>query len=153
MTLNAPRSILSWLTAQVSWKLKFQKRESLKNAFSILAEKARDPNDKKRHMAMRGLGTMACETPDKVGGEGGTPSALMAWYPRAERWCLMYWLSVACDRSPQAQHSSSSSFLEPGAYLAWLGPLLRVSQGYNQGAGQTAFLSEAWAPLPSLCGH
>ncbi|KAM8963446.1 protein maestro isoform 4-T4 [Lycaon pictus] len=58
-------SVMSFLS-KVSWKLKFQKRESLKNAFSILAERARDPNDKKRHMAMRGLGTMACETPDKV---------------------------------------------------------------------------------------
>ncbi|KAF3829813.1 hypothetical protein GH733_001764 [Mirounga leonina] len=29
-------------------------------------ERAQDPNAKKRHMAMRGLGTMACETPDKV---------------------------------------------------------------------------------------
>ncbi|XP_010375081.1 protein maestro isoform X3 [Rhinopithecus roxellana] len=51
---------------QVSWKLKFQKREPLKNVFFVLAERARDPNAKKRHMAMRGLGTMACEAPDKV---------------------------------------------------------------------------------------
>ncbi|XP_023063229.1 protein maestro isoform X4 [Piliocolobus tephrosceles] len=51
---------------QVSWKLRFQKREPLKNVFFILAERARDPNAKKRHMAMRGLGTMACEAPDKV---------------------------------------------------------------------------------------
>nr|XP_055159244.1 protein maestro-like isoform X2 [Nyctereutes procyonoides]XP_055189374.1 protein maestro-like isoform X2 [Nyctereutes procyonoides] len=60
-----PTSVMSFLS-KVSWKLKFQRRESLKNAFSILAERAQDPNDKKRHMAMRGLGTMACETPDKV---------------------------------------------------------------------------------------
>uniref|UniRef100_A0A2K6U0X8 Maestro n=1 Tax=Saimiri boliviensis boliviensis TaxID=39432 RepID=A0A2K6U0X8_SAIBB len=51
---------------QVSWKLKFRKWEPLKNAFFVLAERARDPNAKKRHMAMRGLGTMACEAPDKV---------------------------------------------------------------------------------------
>uniref|UniRef100_A0A2K5J269 Maestro/Maestro-like HEAT-repeats domain-containing protein n=1 Tax=Colobus angolensis palliatus TaxID=336983 RepID=A0A2K5J269_COLAP len=51
---------------QVSWKLRFQKREPLKNVFFILAERARDPSAKKRHMAMRGLGTMACEAPDKV---------------------------------------------------------------------------------------
>ncbi|XP_045742284.1 protein maestro [Mirounga angustirostris] len=52
--------------SKVSWTLSFQKRESLKNVFSNLAERAQDPNAKKRHMAMRGLGTMACETPDKV---------------------------------------------------------------------------------------
>nr|XP_054317323.1 protein maestro isoform X6 [Pongo pygmaeus] len=51
---------------QVSWKLRFQKREPLKNVFFILAERARDPNAKKRHMAMRSLGTMAYEAPDKV---------------------------------------------------------------------------------------
>ncbi|XP_025221162.1 protein maestro isoform X4 [Theropithecus gelada] len=51
---------------QVSWKLRFQKREPLKNVLFILAERARDPNAKKRHMAMRGLGTMAREAPDKV---------------------------------------------------------------------------------------
>ncbi|XP_007972187.2 protein maestro isoform X3 [Chlorocebus sabaeus] len=51
---------------QVSWKLRFQNREPLKNVLFILAERARDPNAKKRHMAMRGLGTMACEAPDKV---------------------------------------------------------------------------------------
>ncbi|ELK05609.1 Protein maestro [Pteropus alecto] len=51
---------------QVSWKLRFQKREPLKNVFFILAERARDPSAKKRHMAMRGLGTIACETPDKA---------------------------------------------------------------------------------------
>lgn len=57
----------SWLTlVQVSWKLKTQKRESLKNVFFILAEKARDPSAKKRHLAMKGLGTMASETPNKV---------------------------------------------------------------------------------------
>ncbi|XP_022351703.1 protein maestro isoform X3 [Enhydra lutris kenyoni] len=58
-------SVMSFFS-KVSWSLRFQKRESLKNVFSILAERAQDPNAKKRHMAMRGLGTMACETPDKV---------------------------------------------------------------------------------------
>ncbi|XP_037364399.1 protein maestro isoform X1 [Talpa occidentalis] len=52
--------------SKVSWKLRFQKQEPLKNLFFILAERARDPSAKKRHMAMRGLGTVACETPDKV---------------------------------------------------------------------------------------
>ncbi|XP_028720567.1 protein maestro isoform X2 [Peromyscus leucopus] len=52
--------------SKVSWKLRLQKREPLKNAFFILAEKARDPNAKKRHLAMRCLGTMAREAPDKV---------------------------------------------------------------------------------------
>ncbi|XP_006734790.1 protein maestro isoform X1 [Leptonychotes weddellii] len=58
-------SMMSFFS-KVSWTLRFQKRESLKNVFSNLAERAQDPNAKKRHMAMRGLGTMACETPDKV---------------------------------------------------------------------------------------
>ncbi|XP_027804902.1 protein maestro isoform X2 [Marmota flaviventris] len=52
--------------SKVSWKFKFQKQESSKNVFFILAERARDPNAKKRHLAMRGLGTMACEAPDQV---------------------------------------------------------------------------------------
>ncbi|CAD7675101.1 unnamed protein product [Nyctereutes procyonoides] len=49
------------------WSLgnKFQKHESLKNVFSILTERVQDPNDKKCHMAMRGLSNMVCETPDK----------------------------------------------------------------------------------------
>ncbi|XP_036060832.1 protein maestro isoform X7 [Onychomys torridus] len=52
--------------SKVSWKLRLQKREPLKNVFFILAEKAGDPNAKKRHLAMRCLGTMACEASDKV---------------------------------------------------------------------------------------
>ncbi|KAM9224476.1 protein maestro isoform 2-T2 [Dugong dugon] len=52
--------------SKVSGKLSFQKREPLKTMFSILAEKARDPSAKKRHMAMKGLGTLACEAPGKV---------------------------------------------------------------------------------------
>ncbi|KAL1773801.1 maestro isoform X1 [Sigmodon hispidus] len=51
--------------SKVSWKLRLLKREPLKNVFSILAEKARDPNAKKRHLAMRGLGIVAREAPDK----------------------------------------------------------------------------------------
>ncbi|PNJ43684.1 protein maestro isoform X2 [Pongo pygmaeus] len=58
-------SMISFFS-KVSWKLRFQKREPLKNVFFILAERARDPNAKKRHMAMRNLGTMAYEAPDKV---------------------------------------------------------------------------------------
>ncbi|XP_069885238.1 protein maestro isoform X3 [Dipodomys merriami] len=57
--------ILSFFS-KVSWKLRFQNQEPLKNAFFTLAEKARDPNAKKRHLAMKGLGTMACEAPDQV---------------------------------------------------------------------------------------
>ncbi|XP_013012703.1 protein maestro isoform X1 [Cavia porcellus] len=51
---------------QISWKLRFQKRESLKNVFFILAERARDPSAKKRYLAMKGLGTMANEAPNQV---------------------------------------------------------------------------------------
>ncbi|XP_062056264.1 protein maestro isoform X2 [Lepus europaeus] len=58
-------SIISFFS-KVSGRLRFQKREPLKNMFLLLAERARDPSAKKRHMAMRGLGTMAREAPDKV---------------------------------------------------------------------------------------
>ncbi|XP_012625291.1 protein maestro [Microcebus murinus] len=58
-------SVISFFS-KVSRKLRFQKREPLKNVFFILAERARDPSAKKRRMAMRGLGTMACEAPNKV---------------------------------------------------------------------------------------
>uniref|UniRef100_A0A5F9DEP0 Maestro n=1 Tax=Oryctolagus cuniculus TaxID=9986 RepID=A0A5F9DEP0_RABIT len=58
-------SIISFFS-KVSGRLRFQKREPLKNVFCLLAERARDPSAKKRHMAMRGLGTMAREAPDKV---------------------------------------------------------------------------------------
>ncbi|XP_028336280.1 protein maestro [Physeter macrocephalus] len=58
-------SVISFFS-KVSWKLKLQKQEPLKNVFFNLAERAWDPRVKKRHMAMRSLGTMACETPDKV---------------------------------------------------------------------------------------
>ncbi|XP_045384009.1 protein maestro [Lemur catta] len=58
-------SVISFFS-KVSWKLRFQKREPLKNVFFILAERARDPSAKKRRMAMRGLGTVACEAPNKV---------------------------------------------------------------------------------------
>lgn len=57
-------SVLSFFS-KVSWKLKLQKREPLKNVLSILAERARDPSAKKRCLAMRGLGTVACEAPEK----------------------------------------------------------------------------------------
>uniref|UniRef100_A0A4X1UFS7 Maestro n=2 Tax=Sus scrofa TaxID=9823 RepID=A0A4X1UFS7_PIG len=59
------KSMMSFFS-KVSWKLKLQKREPLKNGVLVLAERARDPSVKKRHMAMRGLGALACETPDKV---------------------------------------------------------------------------------------
>nr|XP_054317319.1 protein maestro isoform X3 [Pongo pygmaeus] len=36
------------------------------NDIFLFQERARDPNAKKRHMAMRSLGTMAYEAPDKV---------------------------------------------------------------------------------------
>ncbi|XP_032115386.1 protein maestro isoform X3 [Sapajus apella] len=60
------RTSMISLFSKVSWKLRFRKWEPLKNVFFILAERARDPSAKKRHMAMKGLGTMACEAPDKV---------------------------------------------------------------------------------------
>ncbi|XP_031221872.1 protein maestro isoform X2 [Mastomys coucha] len=60
------RTPLHSFFSKVSWKLRLQKREPLKNVLFILAERARDPNAKKRHLAMRGLGTLACEAPDKV---------------------------------------------------------------------------------------
>uniref|UniRef100_A0A8C0WRT5 Maestro/Maestro-like HEAT-repeats domain-containing protein n=1 Tax=Castor canadensis TaxID=51338 RepID=A0A8C0WRT5_CASCN len=58
-------SMLSFFS-KVSWKLKFQKQEPLKNVFFMLAERAQDPSAKKRHLAMRSLGTMACEDPEQV---------------------------------------------------------------------------------------
>ncbi|XP_021006494.1 protein maestro isoform X3 [Mus caroli] len=57
--------LLSFLS-KVSWKLRLQKRELLKNVLFVLAERARDPNAKKRRLAMRGLGALAQEAPDKV---------------------------------------------------------------------------------------
>ena len=52
--------------SKVSWNLRLQKQEPLKNVFFILAETAWDPSVKKCYMAMRGLGIMTCETPDKA---------------------------------------------------------------------------------------
>ncbi|XP_010620030.1 protein maestro isoform X3 [Fukomys damarensis] len=60
------RTSMISLFSKVSWKLRLQKREPLKNVFFIFAERARDPSAKKRHLAMRGLGTMACEAPNQV---------------------------------------------------------------------------------------
>ncbi|XP_068960284.1 protein maestro isoform X2 [Petaurus breviceps papuanus] len=54
------------LFAKISWKLRFHHQEPLKNVFYLLAESARDPNTTRRHMAIKGLGNMACEAPDKV---------------------------------------------------------------------------------------
>ncbi|XP_028380633.1 protein maestro isoform X2 [Phyllostomus discolor] len=64
-----PKKKRTWMTSffsKVSWKLRFQKWEPLKNVFFILAERARDPSARKRLMAMRGLGTIAREKPHKV---------------------------------------------------------------------------------------
>ncbi|KAF6088659.1 maestro [Phyllostomus discolor] len=64
-----PKKKRTWMTSffsKVSWKLRFQKWEPLKNVFFILAERARDPSARKRRMAMRGLGTIAREKPHKV---------------------------------------------------------------------------------------
>ncbi|XP_059750682.1 protein maestro isoform X1 [Balaenoptera ricei] len=58
-------SVISFFS-KVSWKLRLQKQEPLKNVFFNLAERVWDSSVKKRHMATRSLGTMACETPDKV---------------------------------------------------------------------------------------
>ncbi|XP_031801810.1 protein maestro [Sarcophilus harrisii] len=54
------------LFSKISWKLRLRNREPLKNVFYLLAERARDSNTKRRHMAIKGLGNMACEAPDKV---------------------------------------------------------------------------------------
>ncbi|XP_027253678.1 protein maestro isoform X1 [Cricetulus griseus] len=59
------RTSVQSIFSKVSWKLRLQKREPLKNVVFILAERARDPNAEKRHLAMRGLGTLAREAPDK----------------------------------------------------------------------------------------
>uniref|UniRef100_UPI0003D0B785 maestro isoform 6 n=1 Tax=Rattus norvegicus TaxID=10116 RepID=UPI0003D0B785 len=59
------RTPLSSFFSKVSWKLRLQKREPLKNLFFVLAERARGPNPRKRHLAMRGLGILAHEAPDK----------------------------------------------------------------------------------------
>nr|XP_036872487.1 protein maestro isoform X1 [Manis javanica] len=58
-------SVMSFFS-KASWNLSFQKKEPLKNMFSTLVKIAQDPSAKKRHMAMMDLGTIACETPDKV---------------------------------------------------------------------------------------
>ncbi|XP_036890236.1 protein maestro isoform X3 [Sturnira hondurensis] len=59
------RTSMTSFFSKVSWKLRSQKREPLKNVFFMLAERARDPSAKKRLMAMRGLGTIAREKPNK----------------------------------------------------------------------------------------
>jgi hypothetical protein len=61
----------------------------------MLAERAQDPSAKKRHLAMRSLGTMACEDPEQVGeGGGAQPTfpispAHMAWSPKGGAWHLI----------------------------------------------------------------
>ncbi|XP_020827954.1 protein maestro isoform X2 [Phascolarctos cinereus] len=52
--------------SKISWKFRLHNREPLKNVFYLLAERARDSNTKRRHMAIKGLGNMAYEAPDKV---------------------------------------------------------------------------------------
>ncbi|XP_006837558.1 PREDICTED: protein maestro isoform X1 [Chrysochloris asiatica] len=52
--------------SKVSGKLRLQNRESLKKVIFIFAERAQDSSAKKRHMAMKGLGTLTCESPNKV---------------------------------------------------------------------------------------
>lgn len=49
--------------------------------FSTLVETAQDPSAKKRHMAIMVLGTIACETPDKVGRVGGAGPVLVPGVP------------------------------------------------------------------------
>ncbi|XP_006891773.1 PREDICTED: protein maestro isoform X2 [Elephantulus edwardii] len=60
------RTSLMSFFSKVSGKLRFQKRESLRNTLTFLAERAWDRSARKRHMVMKGLGTLACEAPDKV---------------------------------------------------------------------------------------
>uniref|UniRef100_A0A4X2JTK7 Maestro n=1 Tax=Vombatus ursinus TaxID=29139 RepID=A0A4X2JTK7_VOMUR len=54
------------LFSKILWKLRLRNQEPLKNVFYLLAERARDSNTKRRHMAIKGLGNMAYEAPDKV---------------------------------------------------------------------------------------
>ncbi|XP_074058180.1 protein maestro isoform X2 [Macrotis lagotis] len=54
------------LFSKILWKLRIRNQEPQKNVFYLLAERARDSNIKRRHMAIKGLGNMACEAPDKV---------------------------------------------------------------------------------------
>ncbi|XP_036774484.2 protein maestro isoform X4 [Manis pentadactyla] len=63
---NKKRTSVMSFFSKASWNLSFQKKERLKNMFSTLVETAQDPSAKKRHMAIMVLGTIACETPDKV---------------------------------------------------------------------------------------
>lgn len=75
-----------------------QKRELLKNALFVLAERARDPNAKKRHLAMRGLGALAREAPDKVGGgevQKAFPRLWPSWCGVHTAWAHMPWTTDA----------------------------------------------------------
>ena len=92
---------------------------------------------------MRGLGTMACETPDKVGRAGGTRPALVAWSPQG-------WGSTLCKGSPWPGVRISPFPWARSPGTVQLGPLPRGPQGCHQGVGQTAFLSEAQGHLPSF---
>ncbi|KAM6219132.1 protein maestro isoform 2-T2 [Rhynchocyon petersi] len=58
-------SVMSFFS-KVSGKLRFQKRESVRNVIFALAERAQDHSARKRHTAMKGLGTLACKAPGKV---------------------------------------------------------------------------------------
>lgn len=104
--------------------------------FSILAERAQDPNAKKRHMAMRGLGTMACETPDKVGGEGGTRPALLAWSP--QDWDRALHVPVTCCCVTDHHRPS----IHP----------LAVSLGQEFGYSVAGSSAQDLTRLPSRCG-
>lgn len=103
---------------------------------------------------MRGLGTMACETPDKVGEEGGTQLALMAWSPQDREMVLHVPVIRCCATDhhrpsihplvvPLSQEFRYSIAGFSAQHLTRLPP----------GVGQTAFLSEACALLSSLCGR
>eukprot|EP00072_Mus_musculus_P063303 XP_011245308.1 PREDICTED: protein maestro isoform X11 [Mus musculus] len=104
--------LLSFLS-KVSWKLRLQKRELLKNALFVLAERARDPNAKKRHLAMRGLGALAREAPDKVGG-GGVQKAFPRLWPS---WCGVHtaWTHMPWTTDANKPHKplNSSICAEP----------------------------------------
>lgn len=119
--------------------MSLQKQEPPKNVFFTLAERAQDPNAKKRHMAMRGLGAMASETPDKVGGEGGTQPGWRPEVPSAGT-SRTGFLPLG-GRSSHTWRSSSCSFLGSGLQAQLSCVLRSGSHGAAVKMGQTAFLS------------
>eukprot|EP00073_Rattus_norvegicus_P032016 XP_006255000.1 PREDICTED: protein maestro isoform X1 [Rattus norvegicus] len=123
------RTPLSSFFSKVSWKLRLQKREPLKNLFFVLAERARGPNPRKRHLAMRGLGILAHEAPDKVGEVGFRYGRLpfnvqltMAVVHSDGDPMMETWLCVLVDENPQEDDSVRySAFVLFGQLAAFAG--------------------------------